>query len=294
MKQIHFDLTGEYIITLGCWIADENDRFTSPCYVATADYFKTVLDAKLEIEQCVYTLLSTEITIDSPKRIYVDYAIKGNETYEHFTGFGILFNTCFFFDETMNKLITKSKGLLLPEKQIQNIVNNGAQNVFLYVPKQPEFKNGESGEPIICDDLRTFTFKLHQYNNICDYDIEAPYAVGDILFLKEPWRFCRINENNKTVHICFEDIYHIKFIKCKHLNMKKLPQETSKKQSAMSMQRSMARYGIRVNNINLVRLNELDETVVNQIGNSVISDISAKYSNPYVFVYHFDKFRITD
>ena len=304
MKHICFNLTGKYVVNLNCWIADKHNNFNSPVYTAQADYFKSVIDAKMEIERCVHATLHTLYPLPDatkPTRVYVEYTIKGDNLYEQYTGFGYLFDEWFHFDNHIKNSIVKSKSLVLPSTQTQNVVS-GKQSAFLRIPEQPRFRNDETGVPCICDDLQTVTFKIDGYNSIYDYDIKAPYSVYEFLHLKEEWFFLRSLPDK--VQICYSDakgVGNSRFVNIDSVDMNKMPTDPSAKQTAVSMPKVFSRFAIHITDFKLIKIDDIDEAkwsllcIPENQRNDFVANIKKKANgdeNPWVFFYQFDKVNI--
>ena len=74
----------------------------------------------------------------------------------------------------------KSNTIHLSESALNMLNNTGSVLLFAPLENQPEFQDGLDGrDPTLMDD-GTFQFKVKGYDNLYDYPVKPPYAIGGV------------------------------------------------------------------------------------------------------------------
>lgn len=188
-----------YYSSFGVWRGNSREEYKGVITFKSPNYkHKWMCRCESELEHIIHKALVVNGTFKTPSKVNIEQTIKGPDCYEQYFEYGYIFSNKFIFQDS--KEIYKSSIL---SKDEYCLIEDGNKSLFIRVAPVPEFKNGETGIPEICDDKQTFTFKIDGYQSVYDYDFKAQFAVGDIIQLKKS---ATDSANKAKILLCVTDI----------------------------------------------------------------------------------------
>lgn len=155
------------------------------------------------------------------------------------------------------------KPILFNTEMVRAILDGRKTVTRRLVKPQPKFREGETGTPERCDDWH-WCFKIDQYNNIYDFDLKPPCDPGDILYVRETW--CDPTGTGWPIVYKADMPLHWDADQTEHGEPVDIAEADFKWKPSIHMPKEYARIFLRVKDVRVERLQEIDEVQAQREG----------------------------